>query len=85
MPIWPPVSNDFGWNAYLEGRRGGADVPIYAARRGPTDLVGLPPTFIGVGALDGFLDEDVDYASRLCAPACPSSSTSTRAPRTAST
>jgi acetyl esterase/lipase len=71
VPIWPPVSNDFGWNAYLEGRRGEPDVPIYAAPARAGDLAGLPPTFICVGALDGFLDEDVDYANRLLRAGVP--------------
>ena len=29
------------------------------------DLSGLPPAFVSVGAVDGFRDEDVDYALRL--------------------
>lgn len=33
------------------------------ARR--TDLAGLPPVFIGVGAIDLFVDEDIGYAKRL--------------------
>ena len=33
--------------------------PVFA------DLSGLPPAFVSVGSLDGFLDEDVDYALRL--------------------
>ena len=32
---------------------------------------GLPPTFISVGALDIFLDEDIDYAQRLLAAGVP--------------
>ena len=65
VPIWPPSSNDFGWNAYLAD--GAAPTTCRSTRRrhGPTDLAGLPPTFICVGALDGFLDEDIDYAQRL--------------------
>jgi acetyl esterase/lipase len=72
VPIWPPVSNDFGWSAYLAavGGRGG-DVPAYAAPARAADVAGLPPTFISVGALDGFLDEDVDYASRLLRAGVP--------------
>jgi acetyl esterase/lipase len=65
VPIWPPTANDFGWSSYLGGRRGAADVAAYAAPARATDLVDLPPAFICVGALDGFLDEDVDYAHRL--------------------
>lgn len=30
-----------------------------------TDLSGLPPAFVSVGSIDGFLDEDVDYTLRL--------------------
>ena len=71
VPIWPPASNDFGWSAYLSGRRGADDVPIHAAPARAEDLSGLPPTFICVGALDGFLDEDVDYANRLLRAGVP--------------
>ena len=62
--MWSPVSNRFGWSSYLGGLTDG-DVPIYAAAARATDLTGLPPTFIAVGALDGFSDEDIDYAVRL--------------------
>lgn len=71
VPVWPPTSNDFGWSSYLSGRRGADDVEIYAAPARATDLAGLPPTFISVGALDGFLDEDIDYAHRLLAAGVP--------------
>jgi acetyl esterase/lipase len=40
-------------------------VPAHAAPARARDLVGLPPTFISVGALDGFRDEDVEFATRL--------------------
>jgi acetyl esterase/lipase len=64
-PIWPPSANHFGWTAYLGAAKGGADVPIYAAAARATDLTGLPPSYLCVGALDGFSDEDIDYAVRL--------------------
>lgn len=64
VPVWPPAANKFGWGAYL-GDLVNGDVPIYAAAARCADLAGLPQTFITVGALDGFLDEDVDYAMRL--------------------
>ncbi len=41
----------------------GADVSPWAARA--TDLRGLPLTYIMVGELDLFLDEDIEYAQRL--------------------
>lgn len=64
VPIWPPASNKLGWAAYL-GDLTGKDVPMYAAASRATSVAGLPPALILVGALDGFLDEDVDYAMRL--------------------
>jgi acetyl esterase/lipase len=64
VPIWPPGANRQGWAAYL-GALAGGDVPAYAAAARATNLAGLPQALIVVGALDGFLDEDVDYALRL--------------------
>jgi acetyl esterase/lipase len=64
VPVWPPSANRFGWAAYL-GDLAGGDVPYHAAAARAVDLAGLPPTIVVVGALDGFVDEDVDYAMRL--------------------
>jgi acetyl esterase/lipase len=64
-PIWPPAANAYGWRSYLGDRVAGPDVPIYAAAARAEDLSGLPPTLVVVGALDGFSDEDIDYAVRL--------------------
>ncbi len=63
-PVWPPAANRFGWDCYLGELRGDA-VPAYAAAARAQNLAGLPPTFINVGALDGFADEDIEYANRL--------------------
>lgn len=63
-PVWPPAANRFGWDCYL-GDLKDAAVPGYAAAARATDLTGLSPAFICVGALDGFADEDIDYATRL--------------------
>jgi acetyl esterase len=63
--IWTREKNRFGWTA-LKGAYQPAD-----AHKGwfsPTladDLALLPPAFISTGALDLFLDEDLDYARRL--------------------
>jgi triacylglycerol lipase len=35
------------------------------------DLSGLPPTWIGTGSLDLFLDEDLEYAVRLVKAGVP--------------
>jgi acetyl esterase/lipase len=65
LPVWSRGSNTFGWRSYLGDRYGTDDVPATAAAARATDLSGLPPAFVAVGALDGFRDEDVDYALRL--------------------
>lgn len=63
--IWPAGNNRFGWWALLGHAPGAEGVSPYAAPARAEDLTGLPPTFISTGALDLFVDEDVDYARRL--------------------
>jgi triacylglycerol lipase len=69
--IWTPEANRFGWRCYLGTEPGAASVSPYAAAARATDLAGLPPTFIATGALDLFVDEDVDYARRLIRAGVP--------------
>ncbi len=45
--------------------------PPLAAPARVDDLSGLPPTFIGCGELDLFVDENVAYARRLMAAGLP--------------
>ena len=63
--VWTNRANRAGWRAYLGGPPGADDVPRYAAAARHDDLRDLPPTWIGVGTLDLFLDEDRAYAERL--------------------
>ena len=63
--IWTPESNRFGWASFLGRKPGGASAPKGAVPARVADLSGLPPAFIGVGTLDLFCDEDIDYAQRL--------------------
>ena len=69
--LWSRETNRLAWNAYLGERAGADDVPIYAAPARATDLAGLPSSFISVGDLDLFVDEDVAYASRLLEAGVP--------------
>lgn len=71
VPAWPPLSNETGWKAYLGPLFETDDVPVYAAPARAVDLAGLPPAFVNVGTLDGFLDEDVDYAMRMIRSGVP--------------
>lgn len=63
--VWGSGSNEFGWRSYLGALYGSEEVPSYAAAARTTDLSGLPPTCVIVGAIDGFRDEDIDFAQRL--------------------
>lgn len=62
---WNVDANRFGWECFLGQRAGMATVPPGSVPARVEDLSGLPPTFIGVGALDLFVDESIDYARRL--------------------
>ncbi|WP_125611848.1 alpha/beta hydrolase [Specibacter cremeus] len=65
--VWDRGANHAGWTAYLGDARGSADVPAYAAPARATDLSGLPPAFIELGACEALRDEDISYASRIWA------------------
>jgi triacylglycerol lipase len=69
--VWTRASNDYGWRSYLGRAPGGKDVSPYAAPARLDDFRGLPPTFIATGALDLFLEEDLDYARRLIRAGVP--------------
>ncbi len=69
--VWTSASNHFGWSALLGVEPGSEGVSPYAAAARAADLSGLPPTFISTGALDLFLEEDMDYARRLTRAGVP--------------
>jgi acetyl esterase/lipase len=71
MRGWNPGSNRYGWTSYLGDAAGGPDVSPYAAPARRDDLAGLPPAWMGVGTLDLFYDEDLDYARRLAEAGVP--------------
>ncbi|BBX58569.1 Carboxylesterase NlhH [Mycobacterium shottsii] len=58
--IWSERDNQQAWQLYLAG----AD-PSTAAPARRADLSNLPPAWIGVGTLDLFHQECLDYAARL--------------------
>ncbi|GGY06706.1 alpha/beta hydrolase [Streptomyces djakartensis] len=65
LGVWDRTANETGWTALLGARRGGPDVPAYAAPARAEDLSGLPPAFLDVGSAETFRDEVVAYASRI--------------------
>jgi acetyl esterase len=54
----------FAWASYLDDA-GTDDVSPYAAPARATSLAGLPPVFLGVGALDPVTEENLEFAQRL--------------------
>lgn len=62
--VWKPETNTAGWTAFL-GQAAGGSVPDGAVPARVKNLAGLPPTFIGVGALDMLVGESMDYGRRL--------------------
>ncbi|NPD65305.1 alpha/beta hydrolase [Lichenicola cladoniae] len=69
--VWTPEFNRFGWASLLGHEPGLPTTSPYAAPARAADLSRLPPAFISVGALDLFIDEDVEYARRLVRAGVP--------------
>lgn len=68
---WTYEDNLTGWGALLGELAGGDEVPVYTAPARAADLSGLPPTYLDVGDLDIFRDENVLYAQRLSIAGVP--------------
>lgn len=68
---WTPEKNVFGWTALLGRAPGGEGVSPYAAPARAESLADLPPTYIGTGSLDLFLEENMEYARRLARAGVP--------------
>ena len=65
MDTWDRSAVLTGWTALLGSARGGTEVSPYAAPARATDVSGLPPAFIEVGAAETLRDEVVAYAKRI--------------------
>jgi acetyl esterase/lipase len=63
--LWTAAANRYGWRSFLGEEPGGPTVPSAAVPARVDNLAGLPPAFIGVGSIDLFVEEDLDYARRL--------------------
>ncbi|MET7695880.1 alpha/beta hydrolase [Streptomyces sp. NPDC005483] len=63
--VWDRSANEAGWTSLLGEARGTDRVPPYAAPARATDLSGLPPAFIDVGAAETYRDECVAYGTRI--------------------
>ena len=65
--IWDRSANIEAWQWYL----GNGEPDQYAAPARAEDLAGLPATFIDVGTVDLFRDEDIAFATRLMQAGVP--------------
>lgn len=63
--IWNNRNNLIGWRSYLNAEPGAPTASEFSVPARRDDLTGLPPTWIGVGDIDLFHDEDLAYAERL--------------------
>lgn len=69
--VWTPEKNRYGWSALLGVEAGSAEVPESAVPARACDLAGFPPTFISVGALDLFMEENMEFTRRLTRAGVP--------------
>lgn len=65
--VWDRDANLEAWGWYL----GGKSADGYAAPSRAENLSNLPPTFIDVGEVDLFRDEDITFAARLLQAGVP--------------
>jgi acetyl esterase/lipase len=69
--IWTSRENRLGWTSLLGVPAGSAQVPANSVPARIQNFAGLPPAFIGVGGIDLFAPEDIDYAGRLLRAGVP--------------
>lgn len=63
--VWTMQKNHFGWFSFLGSEPGKSGISPYAAPARAVDLSGLPSTFISTGALNLFMEENIEYGRRL--------------------
>jgi acetyl esterase/lipase len=63
--MWTSSANRFAWSSLLGVPAGSSKVPVAAVPARVASVAGLPPAWIGVGSIDLFAEEDIEYARRL--------------------
>lgn len=69
--VWTAERNRFGWSSLLGVPAGSPSMPEGAVPAREKNLRHLPPTFIGVGSIDLFVGESIEYAKRLLEAGVP--------------
>ena len=63
--MWTASANRLAWSSLLGVPAGSSKVPAAAVPARVASVAGLPPAWIGVGSIDLFVEEDMEYAQRL--------------------
>ena len=63
--LWTASANRLAWSSLLGVPAGSSKVPVAAVPARVANVAGLPPAWIGVGSIDLFVEEDMEYAHRL--------------------
>ena len=69
--ISTPRTARFGWTSLLSVPAGSAVIPPNSVPARGENLAGLPPTWIGVGSIDLFASEDLEFGRRLLLAGVP--------------
>jgi acetyl esterase/lipase len=63
--LWTASANRLAWSSLLGVPAGSSKVPVAAVPARVASVASLPPAWIGVGSIDLFVEEDMEYARRL--------------------
>ncbi len=63
--LWTASANRLAWSSLLGVPAGSSKVPAAAVPARVASVAGLPPAWVGVGSIDLFVEEDMEYARRL--------------------
>jgi len=63
--LWTASANRLAWSSLLGVPAGSPSVPVTAVPARVASVDGLPPAWIGVGSIDLFVEEDMEYAHQL--------------------
>jgi triacylglycerol lipase len=69
--VWTAKANRFGWQSFLGDVDPATHNTGYVIPARAANVADLPPTFISVGALDLFLEENLEYAKNLARAGVP--------------
>lgn len=69
--VWTKALNQLGWTTSQGGQDLASDAMRFFSPVLVADVSGLPPTFMIVGSLDLFVNENVDFANKLIRQGVP--------------